>query len=91
MTMVLEPKMNGVDGTTDVASDLGGGLPGFEDESKGLPADLVGVADAWHDVLGTGGMRIQSPTMGINEVTNYHANANARALTNRCALLKSDV
>lgn len=36
LTMLFQPKMNGVDGATDVAGDLGSGLLGFKKESEGL-------------------------------------------------------
>ena len=72
-TMLLEPKMNGVDGTTDVAGDLGGGLPGFKNEGESLLTDLVAVADARHDVLRAGGMGMQSDDR-IDDATNYHTN-----------------
>lgn len=91
--MLLEPKMNGIDGAADFVGDLRDGRVGFKNEGEGLLADLRSVTNSRHDRLGAGGVRIKSGNR-INDAIHYHAstkssnNGDAGAITRDRSILE---
>ena len=48
LLMFFDPRIDGVDGATDVTGDLGDGEMGVEYQTDGLLLDVVGVTNARH-------------------------------------------